>query len=392
MPTKETSAIRDMLYPEIEKILNTQRGMSAYKKNISDFISMRTVDIYDNIPCARIYFREDDVKALFNSIGLDMSVATNALSNTYYDEITNFNPKAAKDEFTVTLLSIIRYFYMKKMKKDMEISMIYLAFSGKFYPSIHYRSFPITPARHVMEYVVNNNLTQKFDIVSQKSLFGVMNSISNTWINTYGSRMKEYDDADVVYLVQQFHSRIGSFMKNLAEEYYKAYADKDSYMTYDSDNLSEDDYHLADNISLKIQRESEKAINSLNTSGVDYKICKMCSDSNIKPAEVQSIIESVLSTPENLGLVKEFINLLIVCYYTFNKGTDVRDVSFITYSAQAKPNAKQKEIVRQKDIIEIILSENSPSYLRRKSRLATANSYQRAIKMYFVLLIHNANR
>ena len=70
----------------------------------------------------------------------------------------------------------------------------------------------------------------------------------------------------------------------------------------------------------------------------------------------------------------------------------VANVAFITYCMAPKPNAKQKEIVRQKEIIEDLLVNNSKVYIRRKSRLATKNSYERAMRLYFGLSIHNANR
>ena len=45
-----------------------------------------------------------------------------------------------------------------------------------------------------------------------------------------------------------------------------------------------------------------------------------------------------------------------------------------------------------KEIIEKWLSESGTAYLRRRSRIATRNSYERAVRMYFALVIHNANR
>lgn len=390
---KNTSAIKDIVYNEVEKSLDTSKGKAGYKKCISDFISVRGNDIYDTLPCSRIYFRLEDEDALFKALNIDKSIVNDALKKTYYSDIPSFNPKAATEPFPVAQLSVIRYFYLKNMKKEFEISMIHLAFSGKFYPSRHYRSFPrAVPARYVMEYVVNNRLTQKYDIISAGSIFGAMKSICTTWINTYESKLKKFNDDDVVYLIQQLHSRIGSFMKNLAEEYYKVYNDKDAYMTYDFDSHEEGDYHIADSISLRVQRYVEKTINTINTIGVDFKICKMCSDNNIKPMEVQSIMESLLSESDNISTIKELLTLLILCYFNFGGGADIRDLSFISYSIQAKPNAKQKEIVRIKEIIEEFLTENSPSYLRRRSRMATKNSYERAVKMYFTLAVHNANR
>ena len=151
---------------------------------------------------------------------------------------------------------------------------------------------------------------------------------------------------------------------------------------------------MADSDSLKIQRIVEKASNRINSHGVDYRICKMCSDENIRPNELKSIIDSIISNPDNNHLIRELINLTVTIYYTNypGKDKDVRDISFITYSITAKPNAKQKEILRQKEIVETFLLDNSTAYARRRSRIATKNSYERAVLMYFVIMIHDANR
>ena len=69
-----------------------------------------------------------------------------------------------------------------------------------------------------------------------------------------------------------------------------------------------------------------------------------------------------------------------------------RDVDFITKSLSTKSNTKNPNIIRQKEIIENWLTENSPSYLRRRSREATKNNYFRAILTYFVLCIHIYNK
>ena len=82
---------------------------------------------------------------------------------------------------------------------------------------------------------------------------------------------------------------------------------------------------------------------------------------------------------------------MIALYYETGKN-DLTDINFITFTIAPKPNAKQKEIVRLKTIIEEWLSESGTAYVRRRSRLATKNSYERAVKLYFALVIHNSNR
>lgn len=389
---KNTKALVTILYPIIERAMNSH--LSGYKKCIERFLANRNAEIYDTAPYDRIYFKQPDLDDFYISTGLNADIIKAALEKTYYWEISPFNPAAAKDEFTVAVLMIIRYLFLKNKTKELELSMIYLSFSGKFYPSIHYSSFPkAQPSqyRFIMEYVVNNELSQKFDLKSQGSNFGVMKSITTTWLNSYKERIRRMYDEDAVYVIQQLHGRIKSFMQNIASLYYKAYEDKD-YLTYDSEDHSEDNYRLVNSDSTKAQKCVEKAMNAITQSEVDYRLCKMAADNNVHTDEIKSIIESILNSKENLPEVKELISLLVFNYYRQSKTKDIRDIDFITYSISPKPNSKDEHINRSKEIVEHWLEENSPAYRRRRSRLGTKNSYHRSVFVYFTLATHNANK
>lgn len=381
------------LYPKIETKAKTNIG--KLKQNVAKFIEVRGPQLYDIAPCDRIPFGGNDIEDFFKALGITENEVTEILSQTYYYPVANFNPRAAKDEFTVSALMLIRYFYLKKMTKETEIFMIYLAFSGKFYPSIHFGSYKVVPPsehRHVMEYVINNKLSNKYDIKREGSVFGAIKSICKTWLETYDDKLKRCDDEDVVYLIQQLHNRIKSFMINIASVYYEVYDNKDAYMTFDSDNLSEDNYHLADNDSLKIERHVEKTMANLNNANIDYKLCKMASDSNVKTDEIKGIMELVLNDTDNLIEVKELIRLIITEYFATSKNKDIRDIDFISKSITPKPNSKNPNIIRQREIIEGWLDEKSSAYRKRKSREATKSSYHKSVMTYIVLLIHNANK
>lgn len=381
------------LYPKVEAKAKT--NVNKLKQNIAKFMEVRASQLYDIAPCDRIVFGGQDIENFFKALGITEREVKEILSQTYYYPVANFNPRAAKDEFTVTTLLLVRYFYLKKMHKETELFSIYLAFSGKFYPSIHYSSYPVVPPsehRHVMEYVVNNILSNKFDIKREGSVFAAIKSICKTWLETYDDKLKRCDDEDVVYLIQQLHNRIKSFMKNIAEVYYDVYDNKDSYMTYDGDNLSEDNYHIADSDSLRIERHVEKTMSNLNNASIDYKMCKMASDSNVKTDEVKGIMELVLNDTDNLPEVKELVRSIVTEYFTNSKNKDIRDIDFISKSITPKPNSKNPNIIRQREIIEGWLDDKSPAYRKRKSREATKSSYHKSVMTYIVLLIHNANK
>lgn len=388
---KMTKAILDLYNKEVAPALD--KNTSKFKSVMTKFIERRSKELYSDAPYDRIYFTTEDENEMFNAIGVSRETIRSYMNKTYFAEEANF-AQAAKSEMTMLDMCIIRYFFLKNKTKELELALIHLSFSGKFYPSIHYGSYPkVEPVAHVMLYVVNNQLSNKFDIKTQGSVLGAVKNIAVTWIKTYSSKFKSFDDEDVVYLIQQLHNRIKSFMKNIASEYYKVYEDKDNFMTYDSDSLDADNYRIADNDSVRAERIVERAMTRITSTGVDYRLCKIASSDLVKVDEIKSIIESLLSDRKVLAEVKELLGLLVTNYFANCKGDkDVTDIAFITYSIAPKPNAKNKDIVRQHEIIEGWLEDNSTAYIRRRSRAATKSAYFKSIYTYFTLIITESNK
>lgn len=390
---KVTRVAVNKIYPVVEASLSKSANVTAYKKNIENFIKARSTDLYDTVPMRRIPFLQDDIDDFFKAVKIDKNQITDFLSQTYYWNM-NFNPRAAKDEFTMTMMMVIRFFILKNRSKDAEISAIYLAFSGKFYPSIHSQKWKIAPEqyRYVMEYVLNNVLTMKYDLKREGSVFGAVRSICMTWLNTYRSKFRNPDDEDVADMIQQLHGRIKSFLGNIASAYYDAYAKKDVWFTYSSDSNDQETYRVADSDSLLAERCVENAMNMITSRQVNYRLCRYASDKNVKTDEIKSIIESIQEDSTNLPLIRELYQLIVAEYFNESKDKDVSSYDFIVKTIVAKPNTKNKNILRQKQIIEDFLNENSPSYRKRKSREATRSSYHRSILTYYVLVMNEANK
>ena len=389
-----TSAILDGIYPLVNKSLSNSQQMSKYKSMISRFINKRSKDLYDTCPCSRILYGLEDEQDYFKSLNISKSEVESILTKTYYAKIANFNPRAAKNAQIIVSICVVRYFLLKNDSKNLDLACIYLAFSGSMYPSAHYGSFPVVEPseyRHIMEYVINNELSNKYDIKREGSVIGGIRSLTNTWLNSYKDLFKTFSDDDIVYLIQQLHGRIKSFIQNIAEVYYEAYKNKDSF-SFESDNIGGEDligdYRVVDNNSMQIEKLVEKSMTYINTNGVDYKIIKMVADQNVKPSEVQLIIETIDNDPEYIPLIKELIRIMITQYMLESKNKDITSVEFISFNLAPKPNSKNKNILRQKEIIEILLNKGTPSYRKRKNRPDTKSSYYKALLGYYAIVIN----
>lgn len=388
---KVTTVAVDEIYPLVEESLS--KNTPKYKRNIQTFFEARSKDLYDTAPYTRMLFGDKERDDFFRSMDISKKDIRECLSHIYYWKM-NFSPAAAKDEMTMTMMMVIRYYLLKNDPLNMELSAIYLAFSGKFYPSIHYNSFPkVQPSeyRHIMEYVVNNMLTMKFDLKREGSVFGAVKSICKTWLNTYKDILKNPDDEEVAELIKQLHGRIKSFIINIAKLYYEAYENK-LYITFDSDSAEEETFRIADNDSLKAERYVENAMNFINNNNVDYYLCKLASDQNVKISEVKSIIESIQDDKQSIAEIKELFRLIISDYMQNSKSKNVASIELISYTIKAKPNSKNKGILREKEIIEGWLDEKSAQYRKRKSRTQTKTSYYTSILTYYTLVINKSNK
>lgn len=386
---KITKVIATDVYPIVDKAL--KKNTKKYKDNIQKFIRNRAEDLYDTMPIKRMPFGEADNAMFFEAIDIKPVEITECLKNAYFWDM-NFNPRAAKDEFTVTMMMVIRYFIMHNKASDSEISAIYLAFSGKFYPSIHSQKFPIPPEKYrsIMDYVLNN-MTTKYDIKREGSVFGAVRSICRTWLKTYTPKFKDPDDEDVADMIQQLHGRIKSFLGNIASAYYDAYERKDMLL-YSSDSSDDESFRVADNDSLIAERCTENTMVWITSRGVDYASCRRCCDENVTTDEVKSVIENIQADKDNLPKIRELIQSIIVAYFTVSKEKDVRSYEFIRISIQAKPNSHDKNVIRQRELILELLSENHPKFRTRRKRPATEQSYIKAVKIYYTLVINAANK
>ena len=387
---KSTSVIINELYPFIAKALD--KNVSKLKNVVFDFINKNSEQIYDVAPYDVIYFRQEDINAIFKALNISEKDIDNIMQDCFYWNVP-YNPPAAKEPYVLVILMTIRYFLKKKDQKNAEIFGIYLAFSGKFYASLFTGvAFPlVAPSKYktVMDYVINNMLTQKHDLKSQGNMFNAIRSMVITWLNTYGDNICSNDttDADFGTIIQQLRDREKSFLMNIAKLYMQAYENK-NYLNYETDNLSDTkEFRITDNDSMRATRYTENTINYITSNNVSLEICNKCKDSNIKATEVKDIMESIISNKENIDKLYRVVNILICDFMRNEPGKSVGSIDFMANSLKMKPNTKDKYIIEMKTIILDWLNENSPSYRKRKSRQATAISYYRAVLMYIVLAI-----
>jgi len=388
-----TSVLVKELYPFIARSLD--KNSSKFRSNIEKFINDRHSVLFDIAPYDRIYYNQSDIDALYQSLDITEEQVINIMKKCFFWN-KPYNPQCAKEPYVEVVMMAIRYYLKNNDRKNAELASVYLAFSGKFYASIHAGIvFPaVAPGKYrtIMDYVVNNMLTDKFDLKKYGTVFNAVREMCKTWLNKYGSEIKgNATDDRIGKIIQQLRDREKAFLKNIGKLFYEAYENR-NYLNYETDNLDDEAFRLADNDAASAARFTENTMNYLTSHYVSLDVCNMCKDTNVKATEVKDIIEAILADNKNLPAVRRVINIIICDYLRNYPGGRINSIEFISYSIKPKPNTKDPVLIEMKNTIVGWLDENSPNYRRRRTRIATANSYYKSILTYFVLTINKISK
>lgn len=381
----DSNIITTELYPMVKEALD--KNSKKFIQNIGKFINAHYDSIYDVAPYDRIYYNATDVADMFNSIGLQESDVINVLKKCFFWDI-DYTPAAACEPYVEVLMCAIRYYASNSKSKEAELTTIYTLFSGKFYASLHSYFWKFPPNKQVMDYVINNMLSDKFDLKKEGTLFGAIKKLAITWLGTYKSKITGARTTDDNYgkLIQQLRDREKSFLKNISSAYYEANENK-YYLNYETDNLAEDGFRLTSNDAATAARITEAAMGILTSQRVNINICNTCKNASVSSTELKGIIEAILSEKENLPSVRRVINIIICDFMANFPGQPIGGAKFISNAIKPRPNTKNQLLIEMKQTIVSWLDENSASYRKRKSREATANDYYRSVLTYLVLII-----
>ena len=387
----EDTIIIDKIYPIVDS--NIKNKLNQYKQCIGRFIHSKESILYDYAPINRVLFGKKEVNDFFRSTGINQKEVEEILPELYYWKKEEL--QACKDPFSLCNMMILRWLTINKPKDDklIELCFMYLAFSGKFYASCHYQWFRVyIPTREVMDYVINYMLSQKFDLVKEKTVWGAIRNLTATWYAKYKDELAEKDVTDerIVYMIHQLHSRIYAFLRNIAKPYFEAYQKK-LYLNKDSDNYDNEEFRLANNNSTVAASITEKTMTYFINSQVDLELCKGVSNQGVDPYDIKAIFENILNSNDNLVELRYVINIMIVDFMrSYPNEKEITGPKFIAHSVAMKPNSKDKDVLQSKAYILNWL--NTSSRYNSIRTQTTRNNYYKAILGYIAFTINKVNK
>ena len=383
-----------------------KKVVTALKKNerklfsaINKFFNNRHEQVHAIAPYDRILYNQRDIDDIFNALSLNEKEILSMMKNCPYYSVPN-NPQNPKEPITIVLYCITRYYVKANNRKKAELVGTYLAFTGKFYASIHgllWKKFPPSQYKEVMDYVVNNILSDHFLLKSEGTLFKAILKTVASFLDKYEKLIKADDTSDNEIagpngILQTLRDREKNMLKNIASAYYEAFENR-NYLNYEQDNLEDGSkFRITDNDAARAARLTDNVINYLMSTTVSLDICNKAKNELIRSMEIKDIIETIMSNKENIPVLKKIISVLICDYFRAYPKGDVASLEFVAYSFKQKPNVKDTYILEMREAIYDLLEDSSANYRKRKNNKNRKGAYHRAILYYIVLVINRVAR
>ena len=386
----KTSIVRTKIYPLVDKQIPS--SWPKVKRLIGQWFTNHYEQLYAPAPYKLIPFTLKDYDDFWKAFGVNPKSVEVIMKQCYFYDL-DLHPRCAKNGFTAVMMAIIHYHIKKGNLKDAKLATVYTSFSGQFYPSLHSHFFKYGTKKEIMDYVINNKLSEKYELRKTGSVFGTIEKYSDSFVVAYKKYLLDprMDDNDYKNTVQQLRDRVKSFLKNISILYYDA-VEKNEYMNYSADNLDTENFHLTNTNTSRAASATEKSLIYMTTRDVNYQHCAMVADQNVRKDEIKNIMSSIYHNPDNLGELRQVTNVLITNYLIEYPEGHIGDIDFINFAMQSKPNSKDKDLMYVRETITKWLNANSVDYVRRKSRVSTAISYYRSVQKMIVLSIAAANK
>jgi len=375
-PSKE---LLDKIYPNIES--KFQSKSNTLQVDIRRFIDKNNEILFASTPSFRLYFSDIERDKIYNYFGM----TKREIEIIIKEDKTVEKSWMFMRPFELSCILLIRYYQNKKMKKQMENLILYLALS--LYAGVHYNYFPYPPNENIMNYTINN-LSNKYKIKQFGNILESIKDVAMVNHNTYTKYLDKGTDVLLNLYVDQLRSRLNNFMKNIASEYYKN-QQSGNYLNTEEDNYDDDNYYVVENDSFAIEKITNNVTNRIITKGIDLKICKLSANMcTVSVSDLQKTLQNIIYNRDKE--IKNFVNLILQLYLNDpdNNIQKLKGKHFVEYCLKVyiKSNTKDKNIIEIRKILDIWLMENSTLYVKT-NRVATKNNLRKAVYLYVIFMI-----
>lgn len=379
-----STIIKSKLYPSVEKNLKIPETTKKFKKSIDEYMARNTDKFTTQGPIKRSIFSESDAVKVYECIGLTPKEISTVIKET---SAIDASWKIMNNPFNTAIAMCVKYYTDTKNKEGVTASLSYIITS--MYPSLHYKYFQYEPNEGLMNYTINN-LSNKFRIKQVGYLWASLYELINVCYETHKKDIQRFDDRDIVLFIQDCKTRLNSFLKKIANEFYEN-EKKGLYLNSEHESFDEDNYYELDNNSYAIERISNKVVTHLVVNGPNMKLIELASKMNkVSVNEMRNYIGTMINN-DHREEIKAIIEAILFVFL-FDDGAnntpkDVGTNKFLVASLELyrRSNSNDKNSIFIKKTLEKWLRDLG--VYEKTSREATINNFRKAFYTFFVLSI-----
>lgn len=370
------------LYPYVEKAFSNKKNITEFEKIVGRYIDKNS-DILSAIgPTKMLYFSDNDKNVIYSLIGISAQDVKSIQNKSKDIKKTG---KIMANQFNSMMGMIVRYFTIAKNENLVHLSMLYLTLS--MYPSVFHKYFKYEPNENIMNYTVNN-LSNKYKLKQTSNLMVAVDETGFGGYTLHKSDLIAGTDNAVMQLVFAVKTRLNSFMKKLAREYYKNHQDG-KYLNTEFETNSEDNFREADSSTYAISRLVDKVALRLIIDGAPVKLINMAAKTNnVSVNELRNYVNSLM-IENNTNEIKAVVESILFLYLFDEQNTieDVTNNKFLLYCLDVyrRSNTTDENVVKIKKVLDMWL-ERLGTY-KKTQRIATINNFRRALYTFFVMSI-----
>ena len=382
---KSMSALLENLYPVVEGTLDANpKNVMTLQKSVSAYLDRNMDRLTTAGPLRRNFFSEAERKELYLNTGTSAEMVSRVIEQSAYIRPNWFYIKMP---FNIVCAMAIRYAKLHKKEDLNNFLIMYLILS--IYPIMHAKFFPFLPKPEIMEYTINN-LSNKYKLKQKGTVWNALLDTAMVSDKTYSSVLLRGTDKDICTYIESMYTRINALLKKVWQAYYRNEKEK-NYMGTEKDLHDETTLKTSESNSFIIERVVQSVAMKLAISGPDMKLVEACAKVNdVSFNDMRSTINQLCAEKQNAAEIKQLITNIMILFLTSgqNKAQDIHSDKFILecMAIYKSANTGNKMIIEIKKHLDIWLSKYSDRY-KKTSRVATLNSFRKALFMFFVFTI-----
>ena len=389
---KNTTILKDLIYPIVEKTFITQANVRKYKMLISQFFEKNTPKLTTPGPQYLIVFGDADKDEFYKLFGITKEEIVFAMKNVIKSAGSSAEFKyLTNNPFLSFLYYIIRYFTLHHDDKALNATLG--LFSIDVYWSIFTKYFPNGVIEPVMNYTIDN-LTDKFIIKKAGTIFGALTESAKHSYEFHKSKIRTGNDPDCIAFLQRIRNDQNSMFRTISGIYYDNHKKGNAITSrnddYDPENPILDDITSA---STEVQATVNRVCMPMIANGVDISLAEAAAAiGNVSVTNLRIYLMKIFVN-ERLDEITQIVESILFLYINgeHKSSRDIRSAHFLywTYALFKKTNSKDGNIVRINTILNR-WGEETGIYKAFKSEGSKIN-YKRAIFTYIAMCIQKYN-